>query len=146
MKKPYLKPFNLEQALKGAPVLTYSNKSVTILEHKDNILRVLIKYSAETNITMEIPDTGKVSPTESNPFDLYMKYTPARGYIAIITMKDNPDQEPYPYPFIFKTKKELEETISPRTDLELIKIVRYKEYGRLNIIPKRMGMAKNSSN
>lgn len=125
MKKPYLKPFNLEQALKGAPVLTYSNKSVTILEHKDNILRVLIKYSAETNMTMEIPDTGKVSPTESNPFDLYMKYTPARGYIAIINhMGDNPDQEPYPYPFLFKTKKELEETISPRTDLELIKIVK----------------------
>lgn len=125
MKKPYLKPFNLEQALKGAPVLTYSNKSVTILEHKDNILRVLIKYSAETDITMEIPDTGKVSPKESNPFDLYMKYTPAQGYIAIINnTEDNPDQEPYPYPFIFKTKKELEETLSSRTDLELIKTVK----------------------
>lgn len=125
MKKPYLKPFNLEQALKGAPVLTYSNKSVTILEHKDNILRVLIKYSAETNITMEIPDTGKVSPTESNPFDLYMKYIPAQGYIAIVNnIEDNPDQEPYPYPFLFKTKKELEETLSHRTDLELIKTVK----------------------
>lgn len=126
MKKPYLKPFNLEQALKGAPVLTYSNKSVTILEHKDNILRVLIKYSAETNITMEIPDTGKVSPKESNPFDLYMKYIPAaQGYIAVVNpMEDNPDQEPYPYPFIFKTKKELEETLSSRTDLELIKTVK----------------------
>lgn len=125
MKKPYLKPFNLEQALKGAPVLTYSNKSVTILEHKDNILRVLIKYSAETSITMEIPDTGKVSPTESNPFDLYMKYIPAQGYIAVVNpMEDNPDQESYPYPFIFKTKKELEETISSRTDLELIKTVK----------------------
>ncbi len=125
MKKPYLKPFNLEQALKGAPVLTYSNKSVTILEHKDSILRVLIKYSAETSITMEIPDTGKVSPTESNPFDLYLKCTPVQGYIAIINpMEDNPDQEPYPYPFIFKTKKELEETLSPRTDLELIKTVK----------------------
>lgn len=122
MKKPYLKPFNLEQALKGAPVLTYSNKSVTILEHKNNILRVLIKYSAETNMTMEIPDTGKVSPTESNPFDLYMKYTPAQGYIAIINPME--DQEPYPYPFLFKTKKELEETLSPRTDLELIKTVK----------------------
>lgn len=125
MKKPYLKPFNLEQALKGAPVLTYSNKPVTILEHKDNILRVLIKYSAETNMTMEIPDTGKVSPTESNPFDLYMKYTPAQGYIAIVNnIEDNPNQEPYPYPYLFSSKKALEETISPRTDLELIKTIK----------------------
>lgn len=36
----------------------------------------------------------------------------------------NDDLDPYPYPFLFKTKKELEETLSPRTDLELIKIIK----------------------
>ena len=79
-----MKPFNLEQALAGAPVVTRNNCPIvelTYLQTTSN-LAVVRKYD-EKLISYFIPASGKLSSTIDYATDLFMAPIKKEGWINV---------------------------------------------------------------
>ena len=78
-----MKPFNLEAALAGAPVVTRDGRKVTQLHLFSGVTYPLYAIVDERAIPYSWYANGTQSKTESSPIDLFMATVKKKGWISI---------------------------------------------------------------
>jgi hypothetical protein len=84
-KMKQLKPFNLEQALAGAPVVTRNGLPIVEMQYLQTTsnLAVVRKEDDEKLISYFVPCSGKLSNTRDYATDLFMAPTKKEGWINV---------------------------------------------------------------
>ena len=81
-----MKPFNLEEAKQGKPVVTRDGRPVRILtfdKKGDYCIVTLIKYCRSNDVCVVYREDGKASATFDSEYDLFMKAEKRVGWVNV---------------------------------------------------------------
>lgn len=109
-KEPVMKPFDLEQAKAGAPVITRDGRKARILSfdlcNRDYPLAVAFTYSDGNEWVNAYTNEGECLMGKVSHNDLFMAPVKREGWVNIYRSAHGSAQDCYPQPLIFNTREE----------------------------------------